>query len=248
MKLGKKPARTGAVTFKLTDFVDMAVLPKPPASFGHEGAINQWGALGNHDYGDCVWAGAAHETMLWCAEANHTVNFSDQSVLSDYSAVTGFNPADPNSDRGTDMEEAAKYRRTTGVVDAHGVRHKVAAYLGITPGNSAQLSMALYMFGAVGIGVRLPASAVAQTNQGKIWSCPWWSRILGGHYIPMVAKRSDHFVCVTWGRLQTMTQGFYSRYCDEAVAYVSEEMLTAGRSPEGFNKDKLLAALGALGH
>ena len=86
-KLGKKPARPGAVKFKLAN---------------------------------CVWAGAAHETMLWNKEAARTITFNDQSVLKDYSAVTGFNPNDPNTDQGTDMQVAASYRRKTGVHDAAG--------------------------------------------------------------------------------------------------------------------------------
>ena len=62
-------------------------------------------------------------------DAARTVTFNNQSVLKDYSAVTGFNPNDPNTDQGTDMQVAASYRRKTGVLDAAGKRHKVIAYL-----------------------------------------------------------------------------------------------------------------------
>ena len=54
----------------------------------------------------------AHETMLWNKEAARTVTLNNESVLKDYSAVTGFNPNDPNTDQGTDMQVAA--RRNTG--------------------------------------------------------------------------------------------------------------------------------------
>jgi hypothetical protein len=36
-------------------------------------AVAHWGMLGNDHYGDCVWAGAAHETMLWNKEAARNV-------------------------------------------------------------------------------------------------------------------------------------------------------------------------------
>ena len=58
-KLGKKPARPGAVKFKLANYLVKLKLPTPPQVFGHEGLIGaNWGMLGNDHYGDCVWAGA----------------------------------------------------------------------------------------------------------------------------------------------------------------------------------------------
>jgi len=74
LKLGKKPARPGAVKFKFANFLLKPKLPTPPKVFGHEGLIGaNWAVLGNDHYGDCVWAGAAHETMLWNKEAARTV-------------------------------------------------------------------------------------------------------------------------------------------------------------------------------
>ena len=132
LKLGKKPARPGAVKLKLAKYLVKPKLPTPPKVFGHEALIGpNWEMLGNDQYGDCVWAGAAHETMLWNKEAARAVTFNNQSVLKDYSAVTGFNPNDPNTDQGTDMQVAASYRRKTGVLDANGKRHKVIAYLAL---------------------------------------------------------------------------------------------------------------------
>jgi hypothetical protein len=102
LKLGKKPARPGAVKFKLVNFLVQTKLPTPPKVFGHQDLIaGNWQMLGNDHYGDCVWAGAAHETILWNKEADRTVAFNNQSVL------TGFNPKDPNTDQGTDMQVAA---------------------------------------------------------------------------------------------------------------------------------------------
>src|SRR4029077_612040 len=142
LKLGKKPARPGAVKFKLANFLVKTKLPTPPKVFGHQDLIGgNWQTLGNDRYGDCVWAGAAHETMLWNKEADRTVAFNNQSVLKDYSPGTGFDPNDPNTDQGTDMQVAASYRRKTGVRDAAGKRHKVIAYLALTTGNADQLAL-----------------------------------------------------------------------------------------------------------
>lgn len=244
-KLGKTPARPDAVTFRLTRY--LTTLPQPPATFGHESLLGtNIGMLGNDQYGDCVWAGAAHETMLWGDEANRTIAFTDASVLSDYSAVTGFNPADPASDKGTDMAVAASYRRKTGVLDGAGARHKVAAYLAITKGDLSQTLTAAWLFSAVGIGIEFPQSAMAQFNAGQPWDVVPGSKIEGGHYVPVVGYDGTNLVVITWGKLQLMTPAFFTTYNDESIAYLSLEMLTGGQSLEGFNAAQLQADLKAL--
>jgi hypothetical protein len=64
--------------------------------------------------------------------------------------------------------------------------------------------------------------------------------------VPLVAKRAN-FECVTWGRTQPMTAQFYTKYCDEAWAILSLEMLKTGKSPEGFDLAQLQTDLNALG-
>lgn len=143
------------------------------------------------------------------------------------------------------MSVAASYRRKTGIVDATGQRHTIAAYLALAPGNLTQLYQALYLFGTVDIGIEFPASAMTQFNQGKTWSVVTGSPIEGGHAICAVAKRS-HLEIVTWGRTQAMTTGFYRKFNDETLAMVSLEALTDGKSLEGFDYQQLTADLAAL--
>jgi hypothetical protein len=126
---GKTAARPGAVSFKFSRYFDLAALPTPPRRFGHYQKVQQWGELGNDIAGDCVWAGAGHETMLWNAANKRPINITAANSLSDYSALTGYSPSKPFSDRGTDMSDAADYRRKTGIVDAAGIRHTVDAYV-----------------------------------------------------------------------------------------------------------------------
>lgn len=246
-KFGKRPARPQAVKFKFADFVNTSALPKPPRRFGHEDLVSeQWAMLGNDRAGNCVFAGAAHETMLWSRAGGRSAAFTDREVLGDYSAVTGYNPADPNSDQGTDMQTAASYRRKIGVVDSNGARHKVAAYLAIQPKNITEHYQAMYLFGAVGIGFEFPASAIKQFQLGRTWSYVLGSPILGGHYVPLVAKRA-HLECVTWGKIQPMTIRFLQEYNDESIVYISPDAMSdTGKTLEGFDAAGLQAALNSL--
>lgn len=243
-KLGKAPARKGAVKFALMDYLDITKFPKIPDTFGHEDVIKNedWGVLGNDKVGNCVFAGAMHETMIWSRLGGNPANFNDAVAIQAYSDVTGYNPADPQSDAGTDMEYAAQYRRKTGLLDANGNRHKIAAYLAINPGNLQQHLIAMYLFGAVGIGIRFADTAMQQFMQGEDWDVVSNSNIEGGHYVPLVAKR-DKIECVTWGKVQSMTDEFFQRYNDESIVYLSEEMFINRKSPEGFDYDQLLADL-----
>ncbi len=241
MKLGKKAVVYDNRDFKFARYLTQRV----PPQFGHEQNIGAWGMLANDRVGCCVFSGAAHEHMVWGTEGFAPTPFSDASVLSDYSAVTGYDPADPSTDQGTLVRDAMKYRRATGLLDAAGQRHQIAAYVALEPGNLDELRQALYLFGVVGVGIEFPGSAMDQFDAGQPWAVTPGSRVEGGHYVPLVAYRGN-FVCVTWGKLQEVTESFLARYCDEAWAMLSPEMLLDGKSPEGFDVEALRSDLNAL--
>lgn len=251
LALGKTRARH-AVSLKFETYFDVTALPKAPAVFGKPWLVRQPGMLANDRIGDCVWAGAAHETMLWCAEAGTRVTFTDTDVLEDYSVATGYNPADPSTDQGTDMQAAASYRRKVGVIDASGGRHKIDAYVALKPGNIAQVELAAFLFGAVGIGVQFPASAFDQFDQAKPWTTVAGSPLEGGHYVPIVGRNSmGYFLCWTWGRLQAVSPSWLYKYMDEGIGYLSLERMRGpmgvpGVSPQGFDAATLQADLKLL--
>jgi hypothetical protein len=210
-----------------------------PVSFGHEKLVTNWGMLGNDAVGNCVLAGAGHETMLWNREASNTVIITTEDAISDYSAVTGYNPNDPNSDQGTDMQAAASYRLKTGVKDSFNKRHKIGAYVAITPGNVEEIKAAIYLFSAVGIGIQFPDYAMDEFNTGQTWHLKSGGNIVGGHYIPAVGYTSRYVYIVSWGKCIKATWGFIKRYMDEGIVYLSPEYLTNGKSLEGFDLTQL---------
>lgn len=246
LKLGKLPFTAKRSDLLFTHFRVARKLPKRPRQFGHEALLgHDWGMLGNDTAGDCVWAGACHEHMLWCAAAGVTTRFDTEDAIAAYSAVTGYIPGEDSTDNGTEVRTALDYRRATGLKDAAGNLHKIGAYLKLEPGNTDHLYEALYLFGAVGIGIEFPGSAMDQFNNKQPWAVVKGSSVEGGHYIPLVAKRSQ-IKCVTWGAVQAITLGFYKKYCDEAWALLSVDMLKDGKSLEGFDMPALQEALSAL--
>lgn len=246
MKLGKQPARHDARTLHYATYRDPTTNVTVPSTFGHQAAVHDYGMLGNDQYGDCVLAGACHEHMIWTAEHGKPVLFSTFDALSAYEAITGFKPGVPSSDRGTVVLDALNYRRHTGILDTASHRHKIGAFTAIEPGNIQHLLEAAYLFGAVGIGIQFPDSAMDQFNAGKPWSVAPGATIEGGHYVPVVGATGTHLLCVTWGRVQAMTHHFAAKYTDEAYALLSAEHLAGGRTIEGFDLAQLTADLAAL--
>ena len=254
LRLGKRPHVADARDLQLAAYT--TALPPLPSTWGYDGASlgippDGWGMLGNDRYGDCVWAGAAHEHMLDTRVTGSPATFTDTGVLDAYSAVTGFNPNDPSTDQGTDVRAALGYRRKTGILDSTGRRHKIAAYLALDVdrlkgGDFTQIDEAAYLFGQVGLGIQFPQSAMTQFNQRHEWSYVAGSQVEGGHYIPLVAKRR-HLEIITWGRVVACTQSFLEHYLDEAWAIITTDWFdAAGKSPEGFNLAQLEADLAAL--
>lgn len=235
---------------RFADVFNAEALPTPPGAFGHQGLVpdGSFGMLGNDSVGDCVFAGAAHEHMVWTAEGGSSrASFTTRDVLSDYSAVTGYNGTEA-SDSGTDMQVAAAYRQKTGIIDAAGVRHKIDAFTSLRPTSIDQLALATWLFGAVGVGVQCPTSMQAQFEEGLPWSLEPQDQIEGGHYVPCVGRNANgNFLFVTWGKIQQATPGWIETWMDEGLAYLSLESLNAkGLSPESFDLAALQKYFGAI--
>jgi hypothetical protein len=250
--LGKAPATHDPRDLLMGRYVLERDLPAlPTTDLGHpEHFPAEWGMLGNDNYGDCVWAGADHETMLWLAMGGQPVpGFTDDTALADYSAVTGFRKDDPSTDQGTNMRDAMNYRRKTGIVDASGNRHKIGAFVALQPGNITQLKQCIWLFGAVAIGFEFPGSAMDQFNRGQPWTVVPGAQIEGGHYVPGVLYHAsvDMFEVVTWGRRQLVAPSFLQKYMDEAYGVLSVELLAGGRSLEGFDLATLQGDLADIG-
>lgn len=249
LKLGLKPPTHDDRDLKFAAYLKKA-LPPHPATFGHlkEMAQVPWQMLGNDQYGDCAYAGSAHETMLWNKLRGVDVPFDTKVVLQCYGEQTGFNPATGEGDNGTDMREQMKYRQKTGILDVNGNRHIIGAYTWLEPGNWNQMLQACWMMDSVAIGFRVPSSVMDQFNSGKKWDVTHHDGpIEGGHYVPGFGLNSaGDLVLVTWGREQAMTRAFYEKYCDQACAIVSLEVMVDGKSPEGFAMDDLISDLSSL--
>jgi hypothetical protein len=251
-KLGLRDPRPGSIKLQLADYIIPRKLPTPPPDFGHYPLVKNWGVLGNDLYGDCAPAAAAHQSLLWCAESKTPAPFDTPSVLQNYSGIAGFvlnNPATGQpwpdgtnpTDTGTDLDTMLKFWRNTGMVDAAGKRHMIAAYVEMKPGNLDQLWAAAFLFQGATLGFDLPNSALEQTQAHQTWDATSDTSIAGGHCVPCFGRAAGLGQAPTWGQLQPFTDNFYTTYNNQGACILSEEMLTKMVDIDGV-KDKELRA------
>lgn len=247
-RLGLKPV-VAQPRVRLCDYYNSGLPSVDSLTFplGHADAI-QPRMFCNDQLGDCAIAGSIEEIRLANALRGVTVNFTDDTAVENYSAITGYVPGDPDTDQGTDVHELYDYRQSTGLVDADGNRHKIVAYAGLTPGDFDELLVALSLFEMVGIGIQVPDYCDAQFEAGQPWHLiPGRHRIEGGHYIPVVdATSRTEAGLFTWGGHGGITASFYSTFNTVAVVALTEEMFNDGKSPEGVDFARLAADLSLL--
>ncbi len=250
LKLGKSDARNDPRALLLASYVTPA-LPAPPASFDLASKMPaDWGMMDNDDIGDCTCAAAGHLIMEWTANSGKKmVTPTDQQIIAAYSAITGYNPKTGANDNGANEVDVLNYWRQTGIAG-----DKIGAYVSLEPSNHTHVMDSVYIFEGCYIGLQLPTSAQAQTQNHQPWSVPpggttgkgkpgsW-----GGHAVPVVAYDARGVTVVTWGALQVMTWSFWEAYCDEAYAILSTDYLDGEKkAPQGFNLQQLQADLADL--
>lgn len=248
---GKKPATVDHRDLKFSDYLDTTVLPTtfPHLNFGNGTLFRSWGMLGNDQVGDCVIASRAHLVMLDTnVGAPATARFTTASAISEYSAVGGYVPGDPSTDNGLDMRTVCAYQKRTGLQDADGIRHKIGAYLSLTPGDTLQAMQAVWIFGGFAFGFSVPESAMQQFDNGQIWDDVGDNNIIGGHEVCGVGTMDYRakLTVITWGTRQEMTFAFLSKYNDESFVWVAPEILNLAGTWRGLNVAALNADLVAL--
>ncbi|HUW53014.1 MAG TPA: hypothetical protein VMV99_06325 [Rhodanobacter sp.] len=218
VRFGKRKAKRDDRNLMLA-----ALLKAPPAlsaeydfDVAHHGIPTPM--FGNAEYGDCVIAGRAHQTLRFeKAEQNKLIAISDNDVLHEYFGETG------GTDSGLVVLDSLKEWRSKGRLAAKR-RYTIKAFAQIDQARRSEVKRAVFMDIGVGLGSTLPNAALTQFYAGKPWAVV--SGKAGrpnphnGHYVYVPGYTKSGPVCVTWGRKQQMTWPFLIKYCDEAYAII----------------------------
>jgi hypothetical protein len=241
---GKKPPKFHPKTLLLRDYLP-AALPSPEAKRAWEYSVSDrtWAAsmLGNDQVGNCVIAAMLHYIMAAQANVGKPITFTTQQALDLYSAITGYNPANPSTDQGTAWTDALAYWQTTGCCG-----HKILGWAALDISSLDAIKQGISIFGGVLIGTTITQSMEDQFRNRQPWNTPITGSVLGGHGIPWLGYGRHGQTCITWGSRQQMDQAALSQV-DEAYIVVTQDWLDAqGKSPSGMDLDTLTANLTAL--
>lgn len=235
LKFGKAPAKRDKRNLKFS-----AILRAPvslPAEYDFD--VNHNGIptpmFGNDQYGDCVIAGRAHQTLRFeRAEQGVLIGVTDKDVLREYLKETG------GGDTGLVVLDSLKLWRSRGWAAAK-QRYKIKAFAQIGQTNHQEVKRAVFMDIGVGLGFTLPESAITQFHAGKRWEVLSGSGSRpnpdNGHYVYVPGYTKIGPVCVTWGRKQQMTWAFLEKYCDEAYAII--DAVDSPKKKRGLNEKKI---------
>ncbi|MFF8916780.1 hypothetical protein ACF08M_26520 [Streptomyces sp. NPDC015032] len=244
-RLGKAPAKIDRRTLNFAQYLE-TTLPPAPIAKSWTDKVQDWEALGNIQYGDCVEAAALHLEQNWSAyEGPAEFEPNEKEALDAYTAIAGFSPSDPSTDQGTNMLQALVYWRNQGIGG-----NKIFAFAACEPGNTEHIRDAIALFGGAYIGLALPDTA----KQQNVWMVPPGGPVgegapnsWGGHCVPVIGYTPTQLFCVTWGQLHAMTWQFFQTYCDEAYAVLSGQWTDPSRpDPDGFTLDQLRQDLAAI--
>lgn len=246
-KLGKAPKKSSPKTLKLSNYMKLAQLPALPPSFDWADVgspITSYGMMENDQLGDCTCASAGHLIMRWTAANGNLFTPTDLDIVNAYSAITGYNPADPNSDQGAAELDVLNFWKTTGIAG-----HNIGAFAEINISNTDLIKYAIYLFGGAYLGVQLPIAYQGATSWDKLPDLngnnapgSW-----GGHAVPAVAYDDEGFTVITWGQLLNMSWDAWAAYGEESYGILSPDLVTGKKpSPDGFDLATLQSDLQSL--
>ncbi len=241
VKLGRKAPRPGRAVLRFASYFDPSKVPVPPASVDY--SAKAMPALQrmylNDTYGDCVIAGKGHALGVWTGNEDGTpIQATDQEIYATYQSWCG--PGD-NGCVITDVLDRMKSQGFT----ASGQAYKIDGYVAIDWTNKVEVQIALLIFGALTLGINLPA---AWDGSGPVWDVTN-SRIVGGHDVTAVGYDAQGVQISSWGKIYTITwAAFLSRnWLEECYAILSPNWYDkANVSPSGFDSSTLAADLAKL--
>jgi len=250
-----------APMLKLANYMDLAKLPAPPGSADYmEPAMPVLSDVeANQNYGCCVESEEAHFIGVMTGNAGKLFAYTPAQTLAAYSAITGFNPSDPSTDRGTDPLAAANYFMNNQYADGS----KLVGYLQVNAANQQEVQFAINAFGNLKIWLALPDSFINPfpSSNGFVWKKdtpnPNQGHCIGSYAFnspKIVGANSDGVQVATWGLIGTMPWDSFGALCVPSagggcLVRVTTDWLikSSGLTPSGFAWGDLLADFTTMG-
>lgn len=208
---------------------------------------------GNDSTGDCTCAAVANAVRAQAAIGGYQVNIPADRVVGMYSAVTGYDPAKPETDAGAIETDVLAWQALHGF-DAGGQTPFVGLWATIEAADLNLLRVVTARLGCGYLGLNL---ALADQEGGGVWDTDMPASAgdpapgsWGGHAALLWSWTglgdTDTVQIVTWGRLQRASWRWVRSRLEEAHALVHPQMCGPG-GMAGIDRDTLAADVAAFG-
>jgi hypothetical protein len=244
LKLGKHPPKFNRKTLTLADYTGEELAPAPAKTYW-EYKVKSYPVMLNNQLGCCVFSAGGHLVQEFTAHTGAEVTPTDDQILAAYEAVGGYIEGNESTDNGAAITDFLAYWLNQGFAG----QPKLSGWAAIDQTDLDKVKQAVFLFGALDIGVNLPNSAIDQFNAGQPWDVVADDNgIAGGHCIPIMGYGKNGFTIVTWGKTHQMTNAFFLKYCDESYSLISPQWLSAvsGKTPSGLDLATLQTDLAEL--
>ncbi len=253
-KLGRTRPIARGPRFSLHNYL-MRGLPAPPATVDYSAAAAP--ALANiyeNDVlGDCVIAGIGHVVGVLTGNAGDLYTYTNSQITALYSAIGGYVPGNPSTDRGCDEVTALNYWENNG---APAGSHRIAGWLSVNAADPAEYRTALWLFENLYFGIELPDAWInpMPAASGFVWDVAGAPDPNNGHCVAGVGYTAKGVTIDSWGMLGTLTDAAIAKYAQAAAngavyAVVSQDGVNraAQRAPNGFDWSQLIADFDSMG-
>lgn len=254
-RLGRSRPVAHCPRFSLHNYL-MRGLPAPPPScdYTKPAAKALANVYGNDTLGDCVIAGIAHVVGVLTAGATGTpFLYSQQQIIQLYSAIGGYVPGDPSTDRGCDEQTALNYWENNG---APAGTHRIAGWLSVNAADPTEYRTALWLFENLYFGLELPDAWInpMPAEPGFVWDAKGPPDPNNGHCVAGFAYDAQGVTIDTWGMTGTLTDRAIAQYGSQAshgevYTVVSQDAISKAsqRAPTGFDWSQLIADFDSMG-
>jgi hypothetical protein len=261
-KLGRNRPVARCPRFALKNYLTRS-MPVPPAAIDYTkdatAALSQ--IYDNDTLGDCVIAGMAH--VVGVLTGNSGVKpflYSNAEIIGLYSAIGGYVPGEPNTDRGCDEQTALNYWENNGALPPKTTSptgaHKIAGWMTVDSSNLEECQTALWLFENLYFGLELPDAWInpMPSASGFVWDVAGDPDPQNGHCVVGVGYTAAGITIDTWGMTGLITNAAVAKYPTQASGgelYTVVSMDAIGKAnekaPSGFDWSQLVADFDSMG-
>ncbi|AQS88292.1 hypothetical protein AA101099_1753 [Neoasaia chiangmaiensis NBRC 101099] len=244
-KLGKRPARHDARTFRLGAPLAARLIVPPTAVNWAPNDV--WPVWCNDTIGCCTQVSVASAIRTWTGAAQAPVLLSDAQVIDNYSAASGYVPGQAQTDQGgIELDVLNRWIREGYARPGQPGRDYLTAFGVVDVRDRQSVMRAIAALGGLYIGVQIP-NYIMQTGGDWALNAAGDQTVVGGHAIWLHGYDSDWLHFNTWGERKRMSWDWLTTYCDEAYGLVSRQNWLGinALSPNAEDVDALVAEMRA---